>query len=392
MPAADESLGPSTVLADALRRAAGPDGLLPFDRFQEIVLYEPEVGYYTQRGRRLGREGDFYTAAHVTRLFGETIADRIRAEWVRQEEPARFRVVELGPGDGTLARDVVSALAEMVPSSGAWEYVLVERSEPLRRQALERLRDQAGRRDRLVVRAAPSLGAEGPFPGFVLGNEFLDALPVRRFVRREDAWRELYVDVGRPPWRWVEEPARRPVPGPPLPTDGPPESVVEISPIQESVMREVADHLTRGAAVFLDYGLEEGELVRRGPSGTLAAVRRHLAETDPLAHPGESDLSAFVNFTRVRRAAREAGLREIAYRPQAEALGAWGLPARLDRALEAAASEEAKVRDRLAVKNLLFGFPTFRALELGAGDEDAAATPSGAAEPPRPPAPRSAPG
>src|SRR5208283_6157400 len=105
-------------------------------------------------------------------------------------------------------------------------------------------------------------------------------------------------------------------------------------------------------------------------SGTLTAVRRHRFVDDPFAEPGTSDLSVFVNFTRVRAAAARAGLREVAFRRQAEALGEWGFPRLLEEAIRAAPSTEAEVRTRLAAKNLLFGFERFCALELAPRERD----------------------
>ncbi len=129
-------------------------------------------------------------------------------------------------------------------------------------------------------------------------------------------------------------------------------------------MREVADHLVRGVFLILDYGMEENELRRAHPAGTLAAVRSHRSLSDPLDRPGETDLSAFVNFTRVRAAARAAGWSELAFGRQAEALGRWGYPDVLAEELRRAKSPEEEVRVRLASKNLLFGFDRFQALEL----------------------------
>jgi SAM-dependent MidA family methyltransferase len=110
--------------------------------------------------------------------------------------------------------------------------------------------------------------------------------------------------------------------------------------------------------------MEESELLVAHPFGTLAAVRRHENVDDPFEEPGACDLSVFVNFTRIRAAAATAGFRELAFRSQAEALGAWGYPALLEEAVRSAPSAEAEVRLRLASKNLLFGFERFCALEL----------------------------
>ena len=346
---------------EALRSAGAPDGFLPFDRFLEIALYAPEVGYYARRGLRLGREGDFYTAAHVHPIFGRTVARRIRAEYERLGRPSRFRIVEVGPGDGTLAAGVIETLA----SSGDWPegtpYHLVDISGPLRDSATGRL--DGLRKHPFDLHLGSSVGGDGPFTGVVIANELLDALPFRRLVRRGNGWAELGTHVGPEGIRWEEREMVRPMPEPSLPAaaEG---TVLECSERAEAWIREVADSLVGGTAILLDYGDEEPELLARGPHGTLASVRSHRAQRDPLADPGRSDLSAFVNFTRIRAAARRAGLRVLAYRGQAEALGSWGFEAVRDEALAGAASAEDQVRVRLAAKNLLFGFGNFRVLEL----------------------------
>ncbi len=266
--------------------------------------------------------------------------------------------MELGPGDGTLAEGLVASLRDDPPGL---EYVLVDRASARLREAEERLRPLRGR---VAVHRSDSLGALGPIRGVVLANEFLDAQPARRLHWHDGAWHELGVRVAAGRVEPAEKPFVRPIPGTPLPAPESTDLVVEVSPAAEATVREVADHLAEGLAIVLDFGAEERELWMGHPGGTLAAVRAHRFVSDPLAAPGTSDLSTFVNFSRVRAAAKASGLAELGYRSQAEALGAWGFPALLDSAIRAANSAEAKVRLQLAAKNLLFGFDRFRALEL----------------------------
>ncbi|MGI0130545.1 MAG: SAM-dependent methyltransferase [Thermoplasmata archaeon] len=356
------------LVVDRLRAAAGPSGFLPFDRFMEITLYEREVGFYEQRRSPLGRAGDFYTAAHVDPIFAASVAARVRS--VRASLPAAqpFLIVELGPGDGELAKGVVRSLPGELAGV---EYVLIDRSLARLDAAEERLRSVAGGPP---VRRAGSVGELGPFSGVVLANEFLDAQPARRLRWDGVAWHEGGVRVTGGRVGPAEEPLSRPVPGPALPTPEAAGTVLEFSPLAEGTVREIGDHLGAGVAILLDYGMDESELLRGHPHGTLAAVRDHRSLPDPFDAPGTADLSVFVNFTRVRRVAEAAGLRELAFRSQAEALGAWGFSGLLESGLRAAGSSEAKVRLQLAAKNLLFGFDRFRVLELGpSGAEDARA-------------------
>lgn len=354
------ALGPDSArrraVLDRLRAIAGPDGFVPFDRFMEVALYAEGVGYYDRPRSPLGTDGDFYTAAHVDRIFAECVTARLTDVRRAAGDPATFAVVELGPGDGTLAAGIVAALGD---DAGRWEYVLVDRSSARLRDATARLEGSA-----VAVRTAGSLSELGPFAGAVLANELLDAQPARRLRWDGSAWQELGVRVGADLVTPAQDGPARPVPFPALPTGVPVDQVVEVSPEAEGIVREIADHLAHGAALILDYGLEESELVRGHPAGTLAAVRGHRSLPDPYVDPGDADLSTFVNFSRIRAVARAGGLVELSFRRQADALGAWGLAARLERALATAPDAASRVKRQLAAKNLLFGFEGFRVLEL----------------------------
>ena len=357
-PAGDpEARARSERLAARIADEARALGLLPFDRFVELALYDPSDGYYAQPDLRLGAAGDFYTAAHVHPLFGRTVAHRLLAEYDRLGAPASFTVVEAGAGDGTLAWD----LAEALPAGSAGGVLDHHTIVELPGDRRDRLAESLGATGPAF---AGSVAEIGPLEGVVLANELLDALPFRRVVRTAGGWAELGVAARGD--RLVPEtaPLVRPVPPPALP-DAPEGTVLEISEAGEAWVREVADHLVAGALIVLDYGREEPELVRAYPSGTVAAVRSHRTLPDPLASPGTADLSAFVNFGRIRAAAARAGLRLLHDRSQAEALGAWGFEDARQRAVDAARTDEERVRVLMASKNLLFGFEGFRVLEFG---------------------------
>lgn len=360
-PTARAARGPAVL--ELLRRTADEDGFVPFDRFMEVALYGPTVGFYSAEASPFGAEGDYYTAAQVSPLFGRAIAERIKRVAASTPGGGTFRVVEVGPGDGTLGASIVAGLASEPRAPMPIEYVLVERSPTLAVRSFERV-SEAGRTVDIPVRAAGGVGADGPFVGFVVANELLDAQPVRRLQWNGEAWLETGVRVRGDRLERTSRPLERPVPPPELPIDLPAGTVLEVSPMAEAIVREVADHLEAGLLLLLDYGMEQSELVVAHPTGTLSAVQGHRFVSDPFEDPGSSDLSVFVNFTRLRVAAARAGLREVSFQRQAEALGAWGFPHLLEEAVLASPSAEAEVRTRLGAKNLLFGFERFRALEL----------------------------
>ena len=359
-PSAAAALPPG--LRERLNERADPSGFVPFDRFMDVALYDPEVGYYAGANSPLGPAGDFYTAGHVSPLFAATLARRIVQGLAALPPGPPPAVFEVGPGDGSIAAGVIASLARS-PGVGPIEYRLIERSERRAAEAYDRAR-AAAEGTAVRVRRSASVGADGPFRGVGFANELLDAFPTRRLRSAGGGWRELGVRVEGD--RLVPaEASPGPIgPIPRLPTGLEDGVVVEFSPAAEGWLREVADHLTEGELLLIDYGMSEAELLRAHPSGTLESLRAHRFVDDPLASPGRVDLSCFVNFDRLRRVAAAAGWTEVAFRVQSEALGAWGFPALLEAAIAAAGSAEAEVRTRLAAKNLVFGFDRFRVLEL----------------------------
>lgn len=360
--AEEASLAPE--LEAALAARTGPDGFLPFDRFMEVALYHPRLGYYARDRSPFGAAGDFYTAPRVHPLFGRTLARRLAQLHAAVGAPDPWQLVELGAGDGTLAIGVVSSLGPALRPARL-DVALVERSEARRREAVARLLPEADRAG-ATVRAVATVAELEPIVGAVVAHELMDAQPARRLRWDGSRWHELGFRAAAGRLAPYERPGPASVAGPPLARPEGPGTVTEISPVAEGIVREVADRLEAGALVVIDYGAEEAELLAGHRDGTLVGLRRHRVLPVPWEAPGESDLSAFVNFSRLRSAARAAGLAEVAYRRQTEALAAWGFEAELAEASAAAGSAEAEVRLRLAAKNLLFGFENFRVLELAA--------------------------
>jgi len=350
-------------LLAALMASAEPDGFIPFDRYMDRALYAEGVGYYARPNSPFGAEGDFYTAAQVHPLFAASLAGRI-AE-IRRRFPPRhpFLLVETGPGDGLLAEGIVTTLGRGEERVDPLSVVLIERSSELEKRAVDRVRAVADLLG-VPVHARDAVGSLGAFEGVVLAHELLDAQPIRRLRRSGPGWVELGVRVQYGVVVPAESNPRRPVTGCPLPADVPEGTIFEFSPLAEGLVREVADHLVRGTLLIDDYGMEESELLAAHPGGTLDGIRAHRSGWDPVEAPGATDLSAFVNFSRIRTVAAAAGLRVTYDRRQAEALGDWGFPHRLETAIRTAGSSEAEVRVRLAAKNLLFGFERFRVLEF----------------------------
>jgi NADH dehydrogenase [ubiquinone] 1 alpha subcomplex assembly factor 7 len=235
---------------------------------------------------------------------------------------------------------------------------VIERSAARRELARQRIAT-AGAEARIAHR----FGDLAPFDGTLIAHELLDAIPFRRLTRHGSDWREMGVRWQEPEFVDAEAPGSAPVPGVGLPADAPDGTILEISPMAEAFLREVADTIARGEALFIDYGAPTSYWLGGARAGTLQAVRAHHS-VPPLERPGTADLTAWVNFDRIRASARSARLREIAFSSLREALVQWGLPEILETAQREAAHDVDRVRLLMESKSLLFGFGNFHVLEV----------------------------
>ncbi|MEM0129234.1 MAG: SAM-dependent methyltransferase [Thermoplasmata archaeon] len=359
---------------------ADPDGFVPFDRFIDWALYDPQAGFYARPGPRIGPTGDFYTATHASPLYPRTLGrhiGRILAGLAVDGRP--LRMVEIGPGDGRLAEGMVSEIAAALPGTARWSYHLVERSSARLAETMDRLARAAGTAAGPPIRALPSIGEGGPFRGVVLAQEVLDAIPPRRFRRDRSGWRELGVRR-TPQGRWEE--ADRPAMGipPALGSAGhriEEGSIAEVAMGAAGLVRAILDHLVEGRLIVIDFGMDAREIASAHPRGTLQAIAGHRwVDPDP-NHEGRADWSTFVDLDLLRAEVRAAGGRILFDEPFREALVRWGLPEVAAEAEEALARDPAAgVRLRLGVKNLLFGFDRFRVFEIAPGDPSAPERPA----------------
>ena len=259
------------------------------------ALGHPEHGYY-MKADPFGAGGDFITAPEISQMFGELVGLWCAEVWRLMGEPAPFRLVELGPGRGTLMADALRAAKVRRGFCRAAQIDLVETSPALRA------------RQQSVLQGWPvswhdtfAQVPDGPL--ILVANEFFDALPVHQFERRPEGWRERLVAHER--GRFVLTPSPHPTPAEllipaPIRLAAPAGTVAEVSPAAVSIMRAIAERIEAdgGAALLIDYGHAEH---RAG--ATLQAVRRHRRH-DPFADPGEADLTAHVDFAALADIAR----------------------------------------------------------------------------------------
>lgn len=324
-------------LARHLARRIGTGGPLSVADWMEACLGDPEHGYYVTRDP-LGAAGDFTTAPEISQTFGELLGLWCVHAWTMMGSPARFHLVELGPGRGTLMKDALRAARVAPGFLEAASVHLVETSPVLRRRQAETLAGTAPAwHERL------SGVPEGPI--LVLANEFFDALPVHQLVRVPAGWVERLVGLDHaggaaPRFRFTLAPR----PGPlaarvPARLRGAPEgSVFETSPAGEAVAREIARRIVRddGAALVVDYGHASA-----GLGETLQAVRAHRP-APVLEAPGDADLTAHVDFQALAGAARSAGAEAFGPEPQGGVLVRLGIRERTQALLARAGPGQAE--------------------------------------------------
>jgi SAM-dependent MidA family methyltransferase len=329
------SAGPSPALAGRIAAAIDTaGGWLPFDRYMAMALYEPGLGYYARGARQFGHlpssGSDFVTAPELSPLFGRTLA---RAVAQALDACGAREVWEFGGGSGALAAQMIEALAEL--GRPLARYTVVDLSATLRERQRERLAAHAG-----IVRWADALPER--LDGVVVGNEVLDAMPVQLLHFDGRQWCERGVALADPPaapgpapgapprFAWTDRPTAL---RPPVEQAWPAGTVLELHLQAQAFVRTLAERMQRAAAFFIDYGFPEAEYYHpQRHQGTLLCHRAHQVDADPLADPGDKDITAHVDFTGIALAGQEAGLEVVGYTSQARFLVNAGIAGLLEAA------------------------------------------------------------
>jgi len=320
----------ATQIGDAIDAAGG---WLGFDRYMSMALYAPGLGYYSGGAHKFGRDSrdgsDFVTAPELTPFFARTLARQVAPLLVDVPD-----LLEFGAGTGRLAADLLLALdgLDRLPR----RYAIVELSGTLReRQRATLAAAFADHAPHLLDRVEWLDRLPGHFEGVVIGNEVLDAMPVRLFARHGGRWHERGVarsvagDDSTAAHAFRYEDRQLPAEAVPdalhaIPGDH--DVVTETHEEAEGFTRAIGAMLARGAAFFIDYGFPAAEYYHpQRAGGTLMCHYRHHAHPDPFLYPGLQDITAHVNFSSIAHAAADAGLTVAGFASQARFLMGAGI-------------------------------------------------------------------
>ena len=315
-----EAILASPLQARVVQAISASGGWIGFDRFMQMALYEPGLGYYANTTPKFGAfpssGSDFITAPELSPLFGQTLAVQV-AEALAATGSGE--VWEFGAGSGALAAQLLEALGDQVGN-----YHIVDVSGTLRARQQARLERWGNR-----VQWHDSLPAE--INGVVVGNEVLDAMPVQLLARIGGTWHERGVSLQANTLVWADRPTDL---RPPVDIEGEHDVVTEIHPQARAFVSTLAERLLagRGGAAFLiDYGFPEAEYYHpQRIGGTLVCHKAHQVDDNPLIDIGQKDITAHVDFTGIALAAQDAGLSVLGYTSQGRFLLNCGIAERME--------------------------------------------------------------
>ena len=288
------------IIKDTIRHS----GPLPFERFMDMALYYPSLGYYTSGRQRLGAEGDYYTAPYASSVMSMLIARQISQFFELLGKPSPFFVVEIGGGTGKMADDIVESLLRWHRDCyDALRYLLIEKHPVSGVEHAEK------------IEIHETLSGIKPFTGCIVSNELFDALPVH-VVAMKDRLYEVYVDLEDDRFEEVLMPASgdlvshfdfigvQPVEG----------MWTEVNLRAKDMLKAMADVLLNGYIMTVDYGYAASEYYDpQKKNGTLVCYHNHTIDDNPYEFVGEKDITSHVDFTSLALWGRELSLDTAGY-------------------------------------------------------------------------------
>jgi SAM-dependent MidA family methyltransferase len=297
-----------SLLRRKIEREIRERGPIPFSRYMELCLYDPERGYYSRNAEQFGKAGDFYTSSDVHAVFGRLLARQFDEMWRALGAPERIEVFELGAGRGLFAQDVLGWSERKFPDFfRALRYVLVESSPALRERIERTLKPHfASGKVELTDFDPGRAELSRDSPTIVFANEFFDALPVEilstkgslRIDLRDGRIVESWVKISSGELEFLDRYSVHPEA----------DERIEASLVAQHYMERIATSIERGFIIAIDYGYAREELLAGRHRGTIKAIRQHSVSANPYEAPGEQDITADVNFTALAGAAEKHGM------------------------------------------------------------------------------------
>jgi SAM-dependent MidA family methyltransferase len=309
-----------------------PNRRITFATYMDLVLYAPKVGYYARTPDRIGSRGDFFTSPHLGTDFGEMLAIQLAEMWELLDRPQPFMVVEMGAGQGLLAKDILHYWQQQYPTLLA-DYVIVETSAAMRRCQQQVLVDRPVRWVEWADLSTESI------TGCLFSNELIDALPVHQVVVKDGTLQEVYVTVDNdnqlqevldvpstPQLAGYFEQAGIPILSY---EDG---YRTEVNLAANEWLQTVSSKLNKGYLLSIDYGYTSQRYYNPQRSqGTLQCYYQHRYHSNPYLHIGQQDLTAHVDFTSLIRQGNSLGFQELGFTKQGMFLMALGLADRISQ-------------------------------------------------------------
>jgi SAM-dependent MidA family methyltransferase len=348
-------------------------GPMPFSRYMDLCLYDPELGYYSRNVEQFGKAGDFYTSSDVHAVFGRLMARQFEEMWRALGSPEKIEILELGPGRGLFAQDVLDWSEKKFPEFfDAVHYSLAESSPALRQRLQATLgRHFAARKaslcseNSLVIRentapavanAAlndPSSDAEGLLLDSVIifANEFFDALPVEvlspqgelHIAEKDGRLLETWNAASAEALEFLDHYGVHPEAG----------ERIEAPLIAQHYTSQIAAAVRRGFIIAIDYGYTRLEQLAGRHRGTIATYRQHSVSTNPYEAPGEQDITAHVNFTALAAAAEQSGMQVHPFLTQSQFLLGVGEHNQFADAFEECRLPQERAKVALQLKHLI---------------------------------------
>jgi SAM-dependent MidA family methyltransferase len=335
-------------------QARGP---IPFSRFMEMCMYDPELGYYSRNAEKFGKAGDFYTSSDVHAVFGRLLARQFAEMWRVLGSPAEIEVLELGPGRGLFAQDVLDWSEKKFPEFfRAVRYGLLEQSGVLRERLKTTLDRHISSGKAVIVEGEQSAAdlirsLTAYVPVIVFANEFFDALPVEvvsdkgtlRVDARSNRFVEEWAKTSAAEHEFLDGYGVHPEAG----------DRREISLVAQGWMSRIAKSITQGFVIAIDYGYTRDEQLAGRHIETVMAYRQHSASTNAYEAPGEQDITAHVNFTALAGAAESGGMYVHKLRTQSQFLLGIGENNQFADAFEECSLPQEKTKVALQLKHLV---------------------------------------